>query len=131
MHHWRKDSAAAQRFAERRERENSAPRLAFKVPRLKSLCLEVEERSETNGVAQPKHLRRIVVNHAPALFLVPCSDPNCRDGGHDVTDPVMQSLMRGEEHFEGEDRCFGQLGPSPCQRTLHYTGLAEYGVSSS
>jgi hypothetical protein len=126
MHHFRRDSAAAQRFADRRQRENEAPRLVSKVPDLTSLSLSVEERTEASSVSQPKHLRRIVVPHAPALFLLPCGDPNCKDGGHDVTASVMHFLLRGDENFQGEDACTGSLGPSPCVRVLYYQAVAEY-----
>jgi hypothetical protein len=126
MQNFRKGSAAAQRFTDRRQREDAAPRLATKVPDLTSLCLAVEERSESNSVSQPKHLRRIVVGSAPALFFVPCGDANCIEGGHDVTAGIMYSLLRREMAFQGEDKCYGSLGPSPCLRVLHYHAVAEY-----
>jgi hypothetical protein len=126
MQYFRKDRAAAQRFVDRRQREDDAPRLASEVPDLTSLGLTVEERFESNSLSQPKHLRRIIVGGAPALFLIPCGDPKCLEGGHDVTAFVMHSLRRRERSFEGEDRCSGSLGPSPCLRVLHYQGTAEY-----
>src|SRR6266849_2479094 len=76
----RRNSVAAQRFAERRRREEDAPRLCDQVPNLVSLKLEIEERSGVTGV---KHIRRVVVDRAPALFLVPCGDSKCADGEHD------------------------------------------------
>ena len=98
MYRYGKQSAAAQRAAERREREDSAPRLAAQVPDLVSLRLEIEERS-SSAATQPKYLRRIVVASAPALFFIPCADPHCIDGGHDVTWPVMQSLQSRRRAF--------------------------------
>ena len=50
LHRPGKQSAAAQRAAERRERENNAPRLADEVPDLVSLHLEIEERSGSMAV---------------------------------------------------------------------------------
>jgi len=126
MPHFRRDNAAAQRFAERRQREDAAPRLASSVPDLLSLSLSVEECSESNLVNEPKHLRRIQVTSAPALFLLPCGDPKCKEGGHDVTALVMRSLLRRESNFQGADRCHGYLGPSPCLRELRYSAVAEY-----
>src|SRR5690349_8276100 len=94
MQNFRRQSATAQRFAERRQREDSAPRLSTEVPALVSLLLEIEESSDATTVSRPKHLRRIVVERAPALFLVPCGDPRCTDGGHDVTSHIMNALHK-------------------------------------
>jgi len=122
-----KQSAAAQRAAERRERENNAPRLANEVRDLVSLRLEIEERSGSMAVMQPKYIRRIVVATAPALFLVPCGDSNCTDGGHDVTGTVIQALRSHSARFGGEEGCRGSLGSgAPCNRVLHFDAVAEY-----
>ena len=116
------------RFAERRQREDEAPRLSTSIPRLQKLCFAIEERSEANRSSGPKHLRHIVVANAPALFFVPCGDPRCIDGGHDVTAPIMQALHAGQATFQGQDACYGSLGTSQCARVLHYTATADYGA---
>jgi hypothetical protein len=116
---------AAQRAEERRARENQAPRLLVAVPRLRSLSIHIEDRSD-RSVARPRHVRRVVVENAPALFVIGCSDTNCKDGGHDVTEVVMRALLRGETSFQGDDRCYGALGPSACTRVLHFDASAEY-----
>jgi hypothetical protein len=122
-----KQSAAALRATERRERENSAPRLVDEVPDLVSLRLEIEERSGSLATAQPKYIRRIVVQSAPALFLVPCGDSNCTDGGHDVTGTVIPALRTHCARFSGEEGCRGSLGPgAACNRVLHFDAVAEY-----
>ena len=127
MHRSGKQSAAAQRAAERRERENNAPRLAAEVPDLQSLRFEIEERSGSMAVMQPKYIRRIVVPNAPALFLVPCGDSNCTDGGHDVTGAVIQALRSHRARFSGEEGCRGSLGSgAACNRVLHFDAFAEY-----
>jgi hypothetical protein len=126
MQSFRKTSEAAQRQAERREREDKAPRLAAEVPDLVGLKLEISEQSTVSPPNQPKHIRRIVVAHAPALFLIPCGDPQCSDGGHDVTGTIMNALHRHEASFKGDDPCRGTLGPTICSRTMHYEGFAEY-----
>jgi hypothetical protein len=126
MQRFGKQSAAAQRAADRRERENSAPRLQGEVPELVSLRFEIEERSVASSVSQPKYIRRIVVANAPALFLIPCGDPNCTDGGHDVTYPVMQALHSHRTGFAGSDDCVGSLGSATCSRVLHFDAFAEY-----
>lgn len=119
----RRDSAAALRFAERRQRENDAPRLREQVPGLKNLKLDVEELC---GQARTRHIRRIVVDRAPAMFLVPCGDPRCTDGEHDLTLAVMRGLRARETSFGGTDECTGGLGSAFCARILNFTATAEY-----
>lgn len=122
----RKNSEAAQRFAERRRREDEAPRLHSEVPRLRTLRLDIEERSDGRSVAEPTHVRHVVVASAPALFLLPCGDPHCKDGGHDITHSVVRYLRAGEVRFEGEDSCSGSVGTGSCARVLHFVGVATY-----
>ena len=124
--HNRKQSEAAIRYAERRKREDDAPRLLAEVPSLKALKLEIEERSGGSLVAEPVHVRRIVVEHAPALFVLPCGDSRCRDGGHDVTYAILRSLHAKETRFEGNDVCSGSQGSGQCSRVLHYVATASY-----
>jgi hypothetical protein len=126
VHNNRRRSEGAQRFAERRKREDESPRLIAEVPGLASLALEIEEKSEGSPVAEPTHVRRVVVQHAPALFLFPCGDPRCRDGGHDVTHGIMRSLRAGETRFEGQDTCNGSVGTGPCSRVMHFVANATY-----
>jgi len=126
MQRFGKQSAAAQRAADRRERENSAARLAQEVPELVSLKLEMEERSDAASVSAPKYIRRIQVGSAPALFLVPCGDSNCHDGGHDITNSIMHALHQHRTTFNGSDGCGGSLGSATCSRVLHYEAFAEY-----
>lgn len=122
---YRRHGAAAARFAERRRREDDAPRLCEQVPDLISLRLEIEERSGVTGT-QPRHIRRLVVDRAPALFLVPCGDPRCVEGEHDLTETIMRALRAREASFQGEDECAGTVGTSPCGRVLHFDATAEY-----
>ena len=126
MHRPGKQTAAAQRTAARREREDSAPRLAHEAPDLVSLRLEIEERSDISSVSQPKYIRRIVVASAPALFLIPCGDPSCADGGHDVTSMIMHALRSHRSAFDGEDGCHGSIGTGSCSRVLRFEAVAEY-----
>jgi len=90
----RRNNAAAERFADRRRREQDAPRLADQVPALVSLEISIDERSGASGV---KHTRRVVVDSAPALFLLPCGDSRCADGEHDLTTTVMRALRAHED----------------------------------
>lgn len=118
----RRKSDAALRFAERRQREEEAPRLSNQVPRLVALQLEIEERTPILSV---KHTRRIVVDRAPALFLVRCGDPRCVDE-HDLTTTVMRALRAGQTSFQGSDQCMGTVGTSVCSRVVHFDAVAQY-----
>ena len=120
---YRRGREAAERFAERRRREDQAPRLSSQVPDLASLELEIEE---VSGVAGTTHTRRIVVDRAPALFVLPCGDPKCEGGGHDLTSTVMQALRARASSFRGSDACMGALGPSPCARVVRFEATAKY-----
>jgi hypothetical protein len=120
----RKNSPEALRFAERRRREDEAPRLAKEVPNLASLRLEL---ADSGGVGSPlRHIRRVLVDRAPAVFVVGCTDPRCVDGDHDLTFAVMRSLRAQQTKFAGSDDCTGTLGPSPCGRVLQFEAFAEY-----
>ena len=117
---------ASERFAERRRREDEAPRLKERVPRLVSLKLEVEETHDTSDTGRAKHVRHVVVANAPALFLFPCGDTSCEGGGYDVTETVMRALESRSEHFTADDRCYGTINNVPCERTLHVSATATY-----
>ena len=112
------NSEAAQRSAERRQREKDAPRLLAEVPNLKSLRLQLEERRDGRTLPESAHVRHFPMAEAPALFDLPCLDPSCRDGGHDATRQMLNGLRRGQTRFEGEDNCYGTVGSVGCQRVL-------------
>ena len=122
---WRRGEAA-ERFAERRRREEEAPRLISQIPRLESLRLELAERRAGGSVSESAHVRKVVVERAPALFVLPCHDSACKDGGHDVTLEIMRALRESRERFVGENECSGQVGSAECHRVLTYVALAEY-----
>jgi hypothetical protein len=122
MRHGR-NSPSALRCAERRRREDEAPRLCAEVPNLVRLEIAIEERSEVGTI---RHTRRVVVGRAPALFLVPCGDARCVDGVHDLTAAVMSALHANEKAFGGDDGCGGSLGLGSCARVIHFAATAEY-----
>ncbi len=121
----RKQTEAAERYAARREREDAAPRLHDVAPELQSLSLEVEDCAGADGAALSRHVRRVVVENAAALFLIPCGEDRC-DGGHDVTPGVLGALGRHEQSFDGSDACRGSAAGVPCERVVRYHGVAEY-----
>lgn len=127
MNGYRKTAAAAQRFADRRQRENEAARLLHEVPNLTSLRLTIEEHAtDGGGATAPRHVRHIVVETAPALFFIACGDSRCTDGGCDITDIVMRALRAGRTTFDGEQFCRGVVGSTGCTRVVRFQGTATY-----
>ena len=122
----RKVSEAAVHAAERRERESAAGLLLVQVPRLATLEIAVEERRGDIKIGETRHVRRFVVNQAPALFEMRCTDRRCTEGGHDLTWQVMNSLRAMAGRFEGEHTCDGNIGQDGCDRVLRFIGTATY-----
>ncbi len=123
---FRRGRAANERATERRRQEDEAPRLAAAVPELATLKLEVSEKRGDVGVPDAAHIRRVVVEHAPALFLIPCGESSCRDGGHDITRAVLRGVEQKLTTYEGDDPCGGQTGTASCARTLVFKAHATY-----
>lgn len=119
----KKSSAAAARSAERRRRELEASRLAAEVPGLRSLRIEVVEHVPTGTT---KHVKLVVVAHAPALFVLPCGDSDCHDGDHDLTHEVMWALRARKRELSGESSCQGSVRSGNCGRRITYQVSAEY-----
>ena len=122
----RRDTEAARRVAERRQREDEAPRLAAAFPRLESLNIRIAEGNPGISNQLGSHTRRVVVATAPALFVLPCGDSQCRDGGHDLTAQLLAGLRQNKLEFEGEDFCRGAIGNSECRRVLRFVATASY-----
>ncbi len=121
----RRMSQAAAHFEERRQREHGAPRLRDRVPSLATLRFDiVEDRGSLN--ANPKHTRFIMVETGPALFELACTDPSCRDGGHDLTSAVILGLLEGKSRFEVDRQCRGSVGSVECGRHVHIDVTATY-----
>lgn len=125
MRNHRRRTETARLARERREREDSAPRLADLCPTLQELRFEIAEvrAGDQNGA---DHIRRIVVEHAPALFEMPCIDRSCKDGGHDLTSEVLEALRAHQKRFEGQHACRGSLGAGSCKRVMRYVAYASY-----
>jgi hypothetical protein len=126
-----KHSEAAERQQERRRREDEAPRLAATVPALEKLRLEVSERSASIARPENTHTRHVVVASAPALFVIPCHDTGCKDGGHDLTSRILAALKSKQVRFQGENACTGVVGGAACNRILDYIGIATYQTGGS
>src|SRR5258706_8521613 len=109
MFNRKRQSEATVRAMERRQREDEAPRLKQRFGNLKELRLEIEELVGGSTSVAARHIRRIVVDSAPALFEIPCSEGRCHDGGHDLTQEIMRALSSSSTEFNGEDTCFGHL----------------------
>lgn len=124
-HNPKKSNAAALRSAERRKREGEARRLATEVPGLKSLRIEIVEHLPTGTI---KHVKLVVIEQAPALFVIPCGDSDCHDGDHDLTREVMWSLRARENEMSGASSCQGSVRSGNCNRRITYQLSAEYAV---
>jgi hypothetical protein len=109
-----------QNAADRRRREDDAPRLQVEVPHLARLSLSLGERGADGHDPASAHIRRVVVESAAALFLVPCSAPGCPSGAHDLTAAIMPELLRGSTRFEGETGC------NACGCVMSYVGNVGY-----
>jgi hypothetical protein len=115
-----------ERRDQRYQREDAAGKLLKKVPDLTSLSLAIHEKRPNGCVNETHYIRRIVVEHAPALLELPCSHPDCNDGGYDVTREVLFALAAHKARFEGEYSCRGTAGPRDCGRILLFIGTATY-----
>jgi hypothetical protein len=119
---------AEERAAERRRRENRACRLRSLVSRIVSLRLEIEEYRRGGTTPLVSYTRHIVVERAPALFDIGCTDVECSQGGHDLTNMIMDELRASSTDFGGEDKCYGRRYGEPCGTRLKYHAHATYGA---
>jgi hypothetical protein len=115
-----------ERLAERDRREAAAGKLIQKVPDLTSLTLVIRETRPDGCASDTQYTRRVVVEHAAALFEMPCSYSYCTDGGYDTTREIMGALSARTARFEGEVSCRGNCRAQYCERVLHYVGTATY-----
>jgi len=124
----RRNNEAAERAKRRQEAEDDSPRLQDEIPSLASLRLVIAYRRGEMPIADSAHVKIVVVARAPALFVLPCSSKECRDGGHDITSMVMHALRAGKTKFAGEDQCRGALGSAgtPCTGTGTFEAEATY-----
>jgi hypothetical protein len=60
------------------------------------------------------------------MLIVPCSDPACRDGGHDITSELLRGFRARRVEIRGEDACNGDIGTVHCGRVLTFTAIAEF-----
>jgi hypothetical protein len=111
--------------AERRRREDESPRLRAVVPRLRALRLELSE-SRGEGQIEFSHIKRISVENAPSVFMIPCGEPRCKHGSYDLTEPILSALRRGEPRVEATDTCMGDVGTAQCGRVLRCIAVAEH-----
>ncbi len=117
---------AAERFAERRRQEDEAPRLRDLVPGLLTCRIDIAERRADVTSADVSHTRHLVVARAPAMLVIPCSDPACKEGGHDLGSALLRGLRERRTEIRGEDSCNGDIGNVHCGRVLTFVATAEY-----
>jgi hypothetical protein len=112
-----------QENTDRREREQSAPRLQASFPQLLGLRIEVAEYSQ---IACFKYKKCIHVGSAPALFELRCNDERCTHGGYVLTHHVCGALRARETRSHGDLSCDGTTGKAYCGRRIHYELFADY-----
>ncbi|MFO0675609.1 MAG: hypothetical protein U0169_03685 [Polyangiaceae bacterium] len=117
---------AAEKFAERRRREDEAPRLKDLVPDLKACRIEIAERRSNVTSADVNHTRHVVVASASAMLVVPCSDPSCQGWGHDIGPSLLRGYRDRRAEIRGEDACDGYVGGDRCGRVLTFAAFAQY-----
>lgn len=121
-----KELELKERRVQRAEREDAAGKLVERVPDLTSVSISIHETRAGGCTSDTHYIRRVVLEHAPALFLVACSDPRCEDGGYDVTQEILFALASHQARFEGNQPCRGRCGPIDCARVLRYVTTATY-----
>ena len=121
-----RNAEAVKRTADRRQREDDAPRLLEAAKGLRTFFIELEESDLQSADPAACYVRRFVLATAPALFFLPCGDPKCRGGGHDITDTVLAGLRSHQPRTEGESRCAGVIGEVSCTRKLRFEAVASF-----
>jgi hypothetical protein len=121
-----KELERKERKVQRSEREGAAGKLLQKVPALASFSIAIHESRPEGCVGDTHYIRRIVLEHAPALFEMACSDPHCEDGGYEVTREILYALAANQVQFTGQQTCRGRCGPADCARVLKYVATATY-----
>ncbi|CAN96150.1 hypothetical protein predicted by Glimmer/Critica [Sorangium cellulosum So ce56] len=122
----RRNIEREERMLLREKREQAAGKLLQKVPQLTSLNLEIRETRPNSAMNETQYIRRVVVEHAHALFEMPCSYSSCDNGGYDVTQEILRGLASRTARFEGECACRGSCGGECCSRVLRYVATATY-----
>jgi hypothetical protein len=127
----RKQIESAERRVLRDRREDAAGRLLLRVPDLTSLSIVIHEARPNGCVSDTQYVRHIVLEHAAALFEVPCSYAYCEDGGYDVTREMLFALGLRRVRVEGEQACGGRCKVGDCGRVLRYVATAAYRIRPS
>lgn len=123
----RKAPSAADLRRERRwDLADEAPRLLEEVPSLASLRMVVHASADGKFTSAPKYTRLFVLDSAPAYFWIPCSNPGCEEGGHDVTRDVISGLKAGKKHITGQSECCGVVRDMPCTAAIRFEVEASY-----
>jgi hypothetical protein len=125
MYGSKRNAEADQRSADRKRREDEAPRLKNEVPTLLTLKLAISD-GEPGAIGGSEHTRHVIVERAPALFEMKCGNRDCKEGGHDITYELMRELGQKRTRVEGQDPCHGNVGSSRCAYVLRYVATATY-----
>lgn len=111
---------------ERWQREDEAERLSSEIAHLEALKIVIEECRGEQHVSGGRYTKHVIVSRAPARFELPCGEPKCQDGGHDVTYELMRALRDRVERLEGHSDCRGSIGDRLCDRSVKFAAFATY-----
>ncbi len=111
---------------ERWQREDESSRLLDEVQGLRELKIVIDEWRDEQHIPGARYTKHIIVSGAPARFEVPCGEPRCQEGGHDLTLELMMALRRKEGTIEGQSECRGDFGARPCARVVKFAAFATY-----
>jgi hypothetical protein len=111
---------------ERWQREDEANRLSTEIEHLSALKIIIEEWRGDLHISGARYTKHVIVSRAPARFEVPCGEPRCQDGGHDITYDLMRGLRDRKASIEDSSACRGAVGDRLCDRVLRFTAFATY-----
>lgn len=112
--------------SERWQREDESRRLSLEVQGLLTLKIVIEEWRDEQFISGARYTKHVIVTGAPARFEVPCGEPRCLDGGHDITSELMRALRDQRATVEGRSECRGGFGDRGCTRVVRFAAFATY-----
>jgi len=92
--------------------------------------LELSESRGDETQVEFSHIKRIALEHAPSVFMIPCGERRCKHGSYDLTSSILSGLRRGETQIEASDTCYGEVGTARCGRVMKCVAFAEYTADS-
>src|SRR6476469_7730313 len=122
-----KEVARLERKAKRDEREAAAGKLIDRCPDLVTLDIAIHESGPKTAPNELRYIRRVVVEHAPALFDLVCSSGRCEGGGYQLTAEILAALDTHAPKLAGQQACSGRTAEGEeCGSLVRYEATATY-----